>query len=1050
MQIVYNWLTNFFFQHLDTMLQVLLPPVLGLIGGTIAWIVRVHRRRRQGIQGPRQDKKMLKEALVQEQRLEQDLRQYSASVPRDQRIAQIHIPGMSRPLDLLSLYVPLRIHPESTVRYDLDPTLRAAEDTHDPNLLFQATQQLLEQRMNGAVDPGEAIRTSKRCVIVGNPGVGKTTLLRYLAIQSANGKLEGLPDIPIYLEINRFDHSVHQDLFDLILAQLGHYGQSPQMREFLQRWMGEGKVLLLLDGLDGTRFGVNHEDAESAYVSMVDAIKRLAARYEQLPIVVTVRKAGYQYRPKLQGFSELEVVSFRPQDSKTFVQKWFDAVDGEQKQEKIKGLNMQLNNFRLQALASNPLLLSLIAIVYEGQLGLPESRVDLYKDCVETLQIRWDASQHIKRPQIFPPRSQLQLLEEIAWHFHCQGKQIFPLDELLSVIDKFLLTVNFVEIHSRQVLEQIARENGLLQEQAHERYSFSHLTFQEYFATQFVITNNCLEDLLGHLHDPWWEEVLLLYASRVRDASPLIQTLLEREAESLRHNSVLHTHLLLAGRCLGEKSLLKRALHDTIVERLFDLLETTPYALVREQAAQILVLIGGQQVNSRLLSQLSSEDGESHPIRESIVQALGTYSDRSLTRDLGEIVAHKETERYIRIVLARALGMQGEAIAIKMLLHVLSDAQEDIYVRQSIALALGTSGDPGIVSTLVQLLEKENENALVLQSLVLALGRLGDHRVVPILLRYLVNTQLDWHVRGSTAKALGMLDKPEVIPGMFALVADNSDNVYVRRRVVTALGEMKRDAIPVRCLLELLADKNLDTKVRCSIANVIATSCNHQAVPHLLQLLTDPDTPLDVNISIVTALGHLGHEEESEVTRVLRALSMQPQLDKNLYGSTLAALGMLGARKVVKDLLALMVDPTLSQDVLLNVVQALGNLGDHRGIDKREIARKLVELLSHKDVDRYKGQNIVRILCALGERRVVPDLLTLLEQGVIERDTRQSIADAIAQLAQEENDLHRLTVLLNNTDIVDDVYRALWAVSRRVRRTTPTTPRTDNPLRLSM
>jgi hypothetical protein len=133
-----------------------------------------------------------------------------------------------------------------------------------------------------------------------------------------------------------------------------------------------------------------------------------------------------------------------------------------------------------------------------------------------------------------------------------------------------------------------------------------------------------------------------------------------------------------------------------------------------------------------------------------------------------------------------------------------------------------------------------------------------------------------------------------------------------------------------------------------------------------------------------------------------------------------------------------MSDPGLNQDVLLHVVQALGNLGEHRIIDKTEIASKLVEILSLENVDRFKGQNIVRILCALGENCVVKDLLTLLDNGVIERDIRQSIADAISQLGQDEDDLCRLTVLLENTDIIDDIYRALWAVSRRLKRTVST------------
>jgi predicted NACHT family NTPase len=54
-------------------------------------------------------------------------------------------------------------------------------------------------------------------------------------------------------------------------------------------------------------------------------------------------------------------------------------------------------NARLQTLATNPLLLSLIAIVYERDLELPERRAALYRRCVEVLLREWDAHRKIAR-----------------------------------------------------------------------------------------------------------------------------------------------------------------------------------------------------------------------------------------------------------------------------------------------------------------------------------------------------------------------------------------------------------------------------------------------------------------------------------------------------------------------------------------------------------------------------------------------------------------------------------------------------------------------------
>src|SRR6266566_1399286 len=228
--------------------------------------------------------------------------------------------------------------------------------------------------------------------------------------------------------------------------------------------------------------GESTEAAESFHRRAVEAIIEMATRYHQSPIVVTARKASYQQQMFLAGFTELEVLDFRSEEIVQFVDKWFASYPSQQKQVNARDLNARLErNPRIQALAANPLLLSLIVLVYEAQLDLPDRRAEMYKECVDTLLTKWDAKRNIRRRREFKPEHKRQLLAELAWHFHLQGRRYFPESEVLAVIADFLPKVRLLPEQNGQVLAEIANEQGLLKEQARGWQGFLHLTLQEYF-----------------------------------------------------------------------------------------------------------------------------------------------------------------------------------------------------------------------------------------------------------------------------------------------------------------------------------------------------------------------------------------------------------------------------------------------------------------------------------------------------------------------------------------------------------------------------------------
>src|SRR6266567_7904714 len=634
---------------------------------------------------------------------EERLELYRKALHADPRISNLQILSMSRPLNVVDIYVRVRLHEDARLSYEIDPILMTAESEHDPNALLRASEKYLESRVISGLDPDEACRRYTHCVIVGDPGAGKTTLLKYLTLKAADKQLTGLPNIPIHISLHSFVNSGLRDLLDFASAIWDERYGFPQAdaRIYMDDILKKGQAILLLDALDETVTGLSPDEAESSYKRVADAIVQLKTRYSQSPIVVTARKAGYQGRAPLVGFTELEVLDFRQEDIEQFVNKWFAYYQDPHKQVNAVDLNTRLErNPRIRALGANPLLLSLIVLVYEAQLDLPDRRAELYRQCVETLLTKWDASRDIRRRRQFKPEHKRQLLEEIAWHFHLQGQRYFPEHELRAVIADFLPAVGLPREQNDRILREIAAENGLLKEQARGWHGFLHMTLQEYFAAQYATEHLQLDTLLEYRGDPWWEEVILLYAGYTPDASPLLQKLLGLDKEETLRDDLFQTNLVLAGYCLAARPTVRQAsLREEVILGLFKALKHPYSLLMSEHIADALSEIGGEKVDAHLLDLLA--DPAVHlNVRVSIATALGALGDHVIAAALLQLLADPTVDLPVRVSIATALGALGDSAIATALLQLLADPTVDPPVRASIATALGALGDLSITQGL--------------------------------------------------------------------------------------------------------------------------------------------------------------------------------------------------------------------------------------------------------------------------------------------------------------------------------------------------------------
>ena len=837
-------------------------------------------------------------------------RAYCRALHADPRISRLQILDMSRPLEVTSVYVRVRVHEEARLRYEVDPQLSHSERERDPNTMLQASRAYMERRASTAIDPDEALRKYRRCAILGDPGAGKTTLLKYLTLKAADKQLADLPDLPIHIELNAFAaNAEYQELLDFAAYTWDerYAFLKADARAYMDKMLRDGKALLLLDALDETAIGEQTEVADASYQRVCDAILGVTTRYPDAPIVVTARKAGYQRHMSLTGFTELEVLDFRPEDIEQFVSKWFTCTGDAQGESKAADLNTRLRrNSRIQALAANPLLLSLIALVYEAQLDLPDRRADLYRRCVDVLLSEWDARRNIRRRREFKPEHKRQLLQELAWHFHRQGLRYFPEREVQAEIARFLPALGLPADDYERVLLEIANENGLLKEQAHGWYGFLHLTLQEYFVALYIIEHpDELTTLLQQAGDPWWEEVLLLYAGQAADASSLLQALIDSSdpaRQGVIEDDLFHTNLILAGRCLAARPTVRQvALREKIITRLFDLLMETPYELTREQVAQALAEIGGQRVNEQLLGLLVDEQIDKS-VRGPIADAVGDFGERSVVPQMLGLLANERVDRNVRASIVGALGVLGERSVVPQLMEMLANERMDTFMGFCIAEALGVLGERSVAPQLVGLLVNEQIDIFVRGFVAEALGVLGERSVAPQLVGLLVNKQIELSVHWHIAEALGVLGERSVVPQLLELLANERVDSSLRTRIASALGVLgERSMVPQ--LLELLANGRVDRSVRTSIAGALGMLGERSVVPQLLGGLANERENRSVRTRIATTLGVLG--ERSVVPQLLGLLANE-QVSMDVRESIAEALGVLGERSVVPQLLELL------------------------------------------------------------------------------------------------------------------------------------------------
>ena len=332
-----------------------------------------------------------------------------------------------------------------------------------------------------------------RTVLLGDPGGGKTTATNVLANYFASDPTHKVPFL-VTLREYAVKEPPKLSVAGYIERTLNSLYQSAAPDGLVERLLLTGGALVIFDGLDELL-----DTSRRREVS--DRVEQFCSAYPLTGVLVTSRVVGYdEAQLDIEQFKCYRLGGFGEDEVAEYVRKWFTVQENVSPSEAENEAEAFLTESgSAPDLRYNPLMLSLMCILYRGEGSLPRDRAGIYGRCAELLLGKWDESRRIHH-ELQAGHLVEPAIRHLAWWL------LTSQDSKAAVTERALVDETAGFLHergfesteearaaAREFVEFCGGRMWVLSDagttaDGEKLYAFTHRTFLEYFAAAHLAT----------------------------------------------------------------------------------------------------------------------------------------------------------------------------------------------------------------------------------------------------------------------------------------------------------------------------------------------------------------------------------------------------------------------------------------------------------------------------------------------------------------------------------------------------------------------------------